>query len=58
MEEKKIYGYRSFGRKLRFSKQAIASFGFRALEALFVCKKSFFVNQNDKKLLKKTPAFI
>ena len=43
MEEKKIYGYRSFGRKSRFSKQAIASFGFRALEASsikFVNKQS------------------
>ena len=47
MEEKKIYGYRSFGHKSRFSKQATASFDFKALEALFVAEKSFVVNQND-----------
>ena len=46
MEEKKIYGYRSFVRKSRFCKQANASFAFGALEALFVAEKSFVVNQN------------
>ena len=51
-------GNRSFGRKSHFSKQVIPSFTSRALEALFVAEKSFVVNQNDKKLLKKTPAFI
>ena len=57
MEEKKIYGYRSFGRKSRFSKQAIASFGFRALEALFVAENSFVVNQNDKKIIEEDSSF-
>ena len=47
MEEKKIYGYRSFVRKSRFCKQANTSFAFGALEALFVAEKSFVVNQND-----------
>ena len=46
MEEKKIYGYRSFVHKLHFCKQANASFALGAIEALFVAEKSFVVNQN------------
>ena len=57
-KEKKMGGKLSFGRKSHFSKRVIPSFASRALEALFVAEKSFVVNQNDKKILKKTPAFI
>ena len=42
----------------QIGKQAGTISLFWALEALFVVEKSFVVNQNDKKLLKKTPAFI
>ena len=56
-KKKKMNGYRSFGRKSRFSKQAIASFGFKALEALFVAEKSFVVNQNDKETIEEDSSF-
>ena len=57
MEEKKIYGIRSFVRKSRFCKRAIPSFAFRALEALFVAEKRFVVNQNDKKIIEEDSSF-
>ena len=57
MEEKKNGSFCSFVRKSRFCKQAIASFGFRALEALFVAEKSFVVNQNDKKIIEEDSSF-
>ena len=57
-KEKKWGGKRSFGRKSHFSKRVIPSFAFRALEALFVAKKSFVIIKIIENLLKKTPAFI
>ena len=56
-EEKKNKGYRSYGRKSRFSKRVIPSFASRALEALFVAEKSFVVNQNDKKIIEEDSSF-
>ena len=56
-KEKKNKGYRSYGRKSRFSKRVIPSFASRALEALFVAEKSFVVNQNDKKIIEEDSSF-